>query len=124
MEKYNIPSVFLTKYPKILHAEIGSYYAKEKYQIDDEMMNAIRYHTIGHEEMTEFEKIIYLADKIGRKDLSETLKQEKELAYQDLDQALLLDLRRSKEKLEKLNKPVHPETMKLMEKLKKKKTCP
>ncbi len=50
---------------KTLHAP-GSYYiAKTVFGLeDDEMLSAIRWHTLGKIKMTDFEKIIFLADKI------------------------------------------------------------
>ncbi|WP_322924480.1 bis(5'-nucleosyl)-tetraphosphatase (symmetrical) YqeK [Paenibacillus campi] len=47
------------------HAEIGAYVAAVEYGIDDEeVLNAIRYHTSGRVGMTLLEKIICLADYI------------------------------------------------------------
>ena len=50
---------------KTLHAP-GSYYiAKTVFGLEDtEMLSAIRWHTLGKINMTDFEKIIFLADKI------------------------------------------------------------
>lgn len=58
---------------KTLHAPVGAYYAKEKFNIEDnEILSAIRWHTLGRVNMTTFEKIIFLADKIEKntRDLS------------------------------------------------------
>lgn len=50
---------------KTLHAPVSAYVAKTEFGVDDEeILSAIRWHTIGKIEMTDFEKIIYLADKI------------------------------------------------------------
>lgn len=52
---------------KTLHAPVGAYYAKEKFNIEDnEILSAIRWHTLGRVNMTMFEKIIFLADKIEK----------------------------------------------------------
>lgn len=49
----------------LLHAKYGAYLARTKYEIDDEdIINAIRWHTTGHENMTLLEKIIYISDYI------------------------------------------------------------
>ena len=51
--------------PKTHHAPAGAYIAKKEFGItDDEILSAIRWHTIGKLKMTTFEKIIFLADKI------------------------------------------------------------
>lgn len=50
---------------KTLHAPVSAYYAKKVFGVtDEEILSAIRWHTLGQINMTEFEKIIFLADKI------------------------------------------------------------
>ena len=50
---------------KTLHAPVSAYYARNDFGIcDDEILSAIRWHTLGKTEMTTFEKIIFLADRI------------------------------------------------------------
>ena len=64
--KNDIPvSGFEKDHGFILHAKYGAYLAKNKYGIDDEdILNAIRWHTTGHEDMTLLEKIIFVSDYI------------------------------------------------------------
>ena len=51
--------------PKTYHAPAGAILAKETFDIsDEEILSAIRWHTLGKTDMTTFEKIIFLADKI------------------------------------------------------------
>ena len=50
---------------KTLHAPVSAYYAQKDFGIDDkDILSAIRWHTLGNINMTTFEKIIFLADKI------------------------------------------------------------
>lgn len=50
---------------KIVHAPVSAYIAKKEYNVvDDEILSAIRWHTLGYVNMSDFEKIIFLADKI------------------------------------------------------------
>lgn len=50
---------------KTLHAPVSAYYAKNQFGVsDEEILSAIRWHTLGKLEMSNFEKIIFLADKI------------------------------------------------------------
>ncbi len=77
--------------PFLLHAKAGSCIAKKKFHIEDEdILNAILYHTTGRPGMSKLEKIIYIADYIepGRKQAS-NLKEIRKLAFKDLDMALL-----------------------------------
>ncbi len=82
---------------QLVHAKVGAVFAKEIYGIEDEdIMNAIRYHTTGRPEMSLLEKIIYVADYIepGRKrmvddpEAGKMLERARSLATLDLDHAL------------------------------------
>ncbi len=51
--------------PKTHHAPVGAYLAKKEFNVtDSEILSSIRWHTIGKSDMTNFEKIIFIADKI------------------------------------------------------------
>ena len=46
----------------LLHAKVGMYLARTKYDVyDTDILNAIRWHTTGREDMSLLEKIIYIA---------------------------------------------------------------
>ena len=50
---------------KTLHAPVSAYFAQNEFGVrDEEILSAIRWHTLGKVNMTVFEKIIFLADKI------------------------------------------------------------
>lgn len=54
--------------PKTYHAPVGACIACNEFGInDEEILSAIRWHTLGKLNMTDFEKIIFLADKIERR---------------------------------------------------------
>lgn len=75
---------------KLIHAKAGMCLAEHKYGISDPyILNAIRYHTTGHPDMTTLEKIIFTADFIepNRKMLPEMDIIRKE-ALSDLDKAV------------------------------------
>lgn len=53
------------KNPKTYHAIAGAYLIQKEFEIDDsEIISAVRNHTIGKTNMSIFDKIIFLADKI------------------------------------------------------------
>ncbi len=53
------------KNPKTYHAIVGAYIIQKEFEIDDSMIiSAVRNHTIGKTNMSLFDKIIFLADKI------------------------------------------------------------
>ncbi len=70
---------------KTLHAPVSAYLAKTQFNVSDsEILDAIRWHTLGRCKMSDFEKVIFLADKIEartrelafRNECLELLKQE------------------------------------------------
>ena len=50
---------------KTLHAPVSAYIAETEFNVrDKEILSAIRWHTLGKLDMSSFEKIVFLADKI------------------------------------------------------------
>ena len=77
--------------PFLLHAKVGGYLAKTKYKVDDEeIIDAVIYHTTGRPGMSLLEKIVYIADYIepGRENVP-NLEDVRKLCFKDLDDALL-----------------------------------
>ncbi|MCI8778863.1 MAG: HD domain-containing protein [Bacilli bacterium] len=121
IKKYNLSEEWYREENKpILHAELGYYLAKEKYNCSEDICRAIKYHTIGNDEMTTMEKIIFIADKTARENLNDNLLYIKELSYQDLDLALLKLLEGLENKLSKSNTKLAPITKQLMLRLQRK----
>lgn len=91
-EKYGLPiSDFERQNPELLHAKLGAAVAKDKYKVrDHEILSAITWHTTGCPNMSDLDKIIYIADFIepNRKELPEMDEIRKE-AFQDLDKCLV-----------------------------------
>ena len=86
----------------LLHAKLGMYLARTKYDIyDTEILNAIRWHTTGRENMSLLEKIVYIADFIepNRKALDDMDIIRKE-AFTDLDKCIIHILKNTIEYLE------------------------
>lgn len=103
-QKYQIP-ITPSEYkdPSLLHAKLGAYLAKEKYQIaDDDILTAIACHTTGKTDMSLLDKILYVADYIepGRYK-AEGLPEMRRLAFIDLDAACLTIMERIIQYLQK-----------------------
>ena len=63
-ENLNVEKCELMNY-KTLHAPVSAFIAEKEFGITDkEIISAIRWHTLGKIDMTDFEKLIFLADKI------------------------------------------------------------
>lgn len=90
--KHGLPvSKYEEKNPDMLHAKLGAYYARYKYDVtDEEILNAICYHTTGRPNMSLLEKIIFVADYIepNRRMLPEMEPIRRE-AFSDLDQCVI-----------------------------------
>lgn len=121
IEKYNCDRRLLNKEnEKIIHSYVGALVAKELFNFDDNMCSAIKYHTIGNEKMSKFDKIIFISDKIGRENLSSDFDKLKEIAYHNLDEAILFYLNLLEEKLKKQGLKLNQESIKLRQKIIKK----
>ncbi|MBP3782978.1 MAG: bis(5'-nucleosyl)-tetraphosphatase (symmetrical) YqeK [Butyrivibrio sp.] len=97
----------------LLHAKVGMFLARTKYDVyDTDILNAIRWHTTGREDMSLLEKIIYIADFIepNRKPLDDmnTIRQE---AYTDIDRCLAHILHNSVIYLKTIGKEIDDATM-------------
>lgn len=94
--------------PFLLHAKVGSYLAKSEYHItDQDILNAILYHTTGRPGMSRLEKIVYVADYIepSRKQAPH-LCDIRKLAFRDLDEALFRILKDTLEYLQGIGNTV------------------
>ena len=80
--------------PSLIHAKLGAFLAKNQYDIEDsDILHAIRVHTTGAPEMNLLDKIIFLADYIEpNRNKAKNLSIIRELAFQDIDKAILQNL--------------------------------
>lgn len=83
-------TAFEEEHPFLLHAKLGAYIARKKYDItDEEILSSITYHTTGRREMSLLEKIVYIADYIEpMRNKAPNLDKIRKLAFQDLDECL------------------------------------
>ncbi|MDD4563898.1 MAG: bis(5'-nucleosyl)-tetraphosphatase (symmetrical) YqeK [Eubacteriales bacterium] len=80
----------------LAHSKIAAVIMERDYCIHDrDLINAVSYHTTGRANMSDLEKIIYLADAIEPNRSYPCVEKIREAAYQDLDQACLLSLEHS-----------------------------
>lgn len=83
-------SDFEKEHPFILHAKLGAYIAKAKYNVSDkDILSAITYHTTGKPDMNILEKIVYIADYIEpSRNKAPRLTELRKLAFEDLDECM------------------------------------
>ena len=74
---------------KLLHGKIGADLCKKIYNFDEDMCNAIKWHTTGRADMSILEKIVFCADKLEENRSYENVDYYRKLALQDINQAIL-----------------------------------
>jgi len=98
--------------PVLTHGLTAAVVAAKELGVEDgDVLNAVRYHTLGRPGMSVLEKIIYLADAIepGREDYP-GLADTRRAAETDLDEAVALAMAQSIMYTEKKGGAVHPAT--------------
>lgn len=79
--------------PQVLHGFTGAIIAKEKFGIEDQdILNAIKYHTLAKKDMSNLEKIIYIADYIEPGRDFPGVKKLREITKENLDEGVLKGL--------------------------------
>lgn len=79
--------------PALWHAVAGGYYVREKLKIDDEeIICAIRFHTVGCAKMTLIEKIVYLGDMISAERDYKDVDKFRRICYEDINKAMSVAL--------------------------------
>ena len=98
---------------KTLHAQAGAIFAKSEGGINNQsILDAVRYHTTGRENMTLLEKIIFVADFIEAGRVFEGVNLIRDLAVSDLDRAVLASLNQSISYLREQNEYVMSASLK------------
>ena len=96
----------------VVHQYAGAYVARHSFGIDDEeILDAIRYHTSGKENMSPLGKLLYLCDMLEEGRDFEGVKKLREIFYQSIDEALYYSLKHQIEYLEAKGKQIFPLTL-------------
>lgn len=98
--------------PAVIHAPLGAEIAKREFGIkDEEILDAIKWHTVAKAGMTKLGKIIYIADMIEPMRDYDGVDELRKKAYENLDEAMIEALRQSIEYNLEKNVLVHPNTL-------------
>jgi len=104
--------------PYLLHSELGACMVKEELGIvDREILDAIKYHTIGSCSMTGFDKIIYIADMIEPGRPYPGLDRLRHMALEGLDEVFREAYAHSLSYLIRARKLIHPVTIEVWNRL-------
>ena len=88
--------------------------------VDEDILNAVSYHTTGRAGMSKLEKIIFLADAIEPGRNYPTVEEIRKLAYIDLNKACISSLERTVEYIKGIGEYLDPDTINAINDLKEK----
>lgn len=95
----------------VVHQYTGAYLAERRFGVaDEEVLDAIRYHTSGRKNMTALGKLVFLADMLEEGRSFAGIEALRAALRRDLDECLLLCLERQVEYLKASGKALYPLT--------------
>lgn len=99
-------------FPQLLHGPVAAHICSAEFGIgDQDILNAIKYHTTGRKSMSLLEKIIYLADVIEPGRNFPGISDIREIALMDIDRALILACNSTLIYITNKNYLIHPLTI-------------
>ena len=97
--------------PSLWHSRAGALYARyELNETDEEIINAVRYHTSARAGMSRLEEIVYLADLVSEDRDYPDVDEMRRLSMQGIDAAMLYALKYIIGELTRKEKLISPET--------------
>ena len=105
--------------PPVVHQFSGAYVAEHTFGVKDEaVLNAIRYHTSGRENMSGLDKLIFLSDLLEEGRDYNGVEELREIFKKDIDECLKVALERQLNRLQSLGGEIYPLTRRAYEYLK------
>ncbi|WP_019536061.1 bis(5'-nucleosyl)-tetraphosphatase (symmetrical) YqeK [Paenibacillus ginsengihumi] len=112
IREHGLPAELLDYDKELWHAHAGAFVAKDRYGVaDEEVLDAIRYHTSGRERMTLLEKVVCLADYIEPGRDFPNVNNIREIAEHSLEKALIAGFSGTIAFLLEKGKKIYPLTM-------------
>ncbi len=111
LEGFELPSDWGRVPAQVVHQFAGAYLAERAFGITDEdILNAIRYHTSGRPHMSDLEKLVFLADMVEAGRTYGGVEELRSLFWEDLDECLKKSLEETLKFLEKKEGEIYPLT--------------
>ena len=95
----------------LIHAKIGADICKREYNFDEQMANAVKYHTTGNPAMDLMAKIIFMADKIEENRNYIGIERRRELTVKDIDMAIIETIDYTIQYCIEKNELIHPNSI-------------
>ena len=97
---------------KLWHAMLGAAYLENELAISDrEILDAVRYHTTAHENMSLLEKVVFIADFISADRDYAGVENMRRAANVSLEEAMIEGITFNIRDLSASYKPIHPDTI-------------
>lgn len=110
-KEYHVPvDDIMISTPDLTHQFLGAEVARREYLVEDEeILDAIKYHTTGKPDMSLLGKIIFIADftEENRKKF-DSLEEARKLSFEDIDKAMAFILKNTIEYVKERNRTLHP----------------
>ena len=112
-EQLQVPLDRITRQQhKLLHAPVGAVLLEKELEIrDPDVLKAVAYHTTGHSKMSNFEKVLYLADYIEENRQISGVEEIRKAAEKDLELALLIALDTAIQSIVARRLMLHPDSV-------------
>ena len=106
---------FITEYlPQVLHSYIGADIAAKQFDIKDkDILNAVKNHTVGRANMSDCEKILFVADALSADRKYDKSFVPKKILFGDLDKAFKLVLQNKIKYVVANFSVLHPDIVKI-----------
>ena len=104
----------------VWHGETAPAFVQKEYNInDEEILNAIKYHVMGRPNMTDLEKVVFIADFVERSRVGKVFDDARKIAFEDLDKALVFILESQIDYITSMHETLISQTLKTYEYYKK-----
>ncbi len=106
---------FIIKYlPQVLHSYIGADIAEKNFKIKDkEIINSIKNHTVGRIKMSDYEKVIFIADSLSLDRKFKKSFVSKKVMFSNLDETFKLVLQNKINYVISAFRVLHPDIIKI-----------
>ena len=112
IDKYALDPALKDWGNNVWHGMVGIYKIQEDLDLKDpEILRAIEIHTVGAGQMTDLDKVIYVADYIEHNRAFPGVDQAREIAILSLNKAVAYETARTVEHLARQGLPIYPQTL-------------
>ncbi|MET1014106.1 MAG: bis(5'-nucleosyl)-tetraphosphatase (symmetrical) YqeK [Paenisporosarcina sp.] len=110
--EHHMDERLLSFHHELWHAPVGAIVAREEFGVTNQnVLDAIRFHTTGRAQMSRLEKIIYCSDMIEPSRQFPGLEELRKKDEEDLDALMEMCVKRSIQFLIQKNQPVYPDSI-------------